>query len=73
MPFGSTTDVPLIVPTWKPDAGGVRPTISVPALSVGGAAWLFAPAVVATMLMASALANSARTNFFTVGPPTGDG
>ena len=69
MPFGLTTVVPLSVPTWKPGAGGVRPTISVPGFSVGGAAVRLAPAVAAIRLTASTPAVSARTIFFTVVPP----
>ena len=72
MPLGLTTVVPLSVPTWKPEAGGVRPTINVSGFSVGGAAVRFAPAVVAAIrLTASALAVSTRTIFFTVVPPDG--
>src|SRR6478736_5319217 len=69
MPLGSTTEVPLSVPTWNPGAGGVRPTVSVPGLSVGGAAVRLAPAVAAIRLTASTPAISARTIFFTVGTP----
>src|SRR4029077_14479650 len=69
MPFGLTTDVPLSVPTWKPAAGGVRPTISVSGFIVGGAAVRFAPAVAVIRLTASALAASTRTIFFTGVPP----
>src|SRR4051812_43660971 len=74
MPFGLTTVVPLVVPTWKPEAGGVRPTMSVSGLSVGGAAVRLAPAVVAAIrLTASTLAVSARTIFFTWYPRVVDG
>ena len=36
MPLGLTTEVPLSVPTWKPGAGGVRPTVRVPGVMTGG-------------------------------------
>ena len=72
MPFGLMMVVPLNVPTSNPGDGTVMPTISVPAFRVGARRCCLAPAVVAAIrLTASALADSARTSFFTLEPPGG--
>ena len=64
-PRGLTTVLPRSVPTWKPTAGGLRPTVSSPGLSVGAAV---RRAVAAGIAMSAAIASSGRKRF-TRGPP----
>src|SRR2546421_615702 len=61
-PCGLMTFWPRSVPTWKPTAGGSRPTVRTPGLSVGGAA---AGPAAATVAVARATAGAAISRTFT--------
>src|SRR5215471_13083904 len=70
-PFGFVTVVPRTVPTWKPTAGRLRPTVRTPDFLVGGGAadaWIAAPAVPAASATA-ATAPTATVSRFTGRPP----
>lgn len=59
-PLGLMTLLPRSVPTWKPTAGGLRPTTSLPGCRVGADLWA---AEAAGMAKSAAAASSGKRRF----------